>query len=103
MDDLQAYLFWLLLILKWIQKNLIDTVLSLTIGYTTKHGWNSEKKNAGKFENSAQTVKIRFRAHYSCATLHGPINFLYAHQKYSSPNDVLGKDNITLMVIQTSN
>lgn len=91
-----THLFWLLLCLKWIQKNIVDPLLDLFFGYSTKRGWRSEQESSHKYGSSAQVVKIWFRAHYSPATLHGPVNFLYTHQKYVHPREVLKSDNITL-------
>lgn len=98
-----AYLFWALLCLKWIQKNVVDKTLGLIFGYSTREGWHSDRwRKATKYESCAQVVKIWLRAHYSPATIHSPVNFLYTHQEYVHPQEVLAKDNITLQGVTAS-
>ena len=93
-----ALKFWLVLSIKWCQKNIIDFLLDLTFGTSTRDGTRNERKKRLQYENSAQLVQIWTRGAYSAASLHSPTNFVYTHEKYCHPNEVLKSDNITLMV-----
>ena len=96
--ELIAVKFWAILIAKWVQKNILDFLLNLIFGATTKYGTRKERKQRLQYENSAQKVRIWARGAYSPASLHSPDNFLYTHLNYCHPNEVLKSDNITLMV-----
>ncbi len=94
----QAVTFWILLGVKWFQKNILDPILNLTLGYSTRHGWQKEVRSCNKYETSAQRVKIWARGAYTPAGVHTPGNFLYSSIEYLNPNYVLNKDHITLQV-----
>ena len=94
----QTVLFWLISVLKWIQKFVLDPILSLIFGYTTLHGTLKEQEIRIQYEKSAQRVKILCRGAYSMGIAHFLENFLYKHVEYLHPKEVLKSDNITLMV-----
>ena len=96
--ELIAVCFWILLAVKWLQKNILDPMLERILGYSTRDGKSGEKKSREYYENSAQRVKVWARAAYSPASIHSPANFLYTHLNYCHPNEVLKWDNITLQV-----
>ena len=91
-----AFTFWFLLLLKWLQKYLLDPILLILFDKSTRSGPGPERKKRLKYETSAQRVKIWFRGSYSPAVLHSPVNFMYTHLEYLHPNEVLKRDNITL-------
>ena len=93
-----ALRFWLILFLKWVQKNYLDPLLDLFMGCTTRDGSRRERKYRLQYKWSAQRVRIWARGAYSPASIHSPANFLYTHLNYCHPNEVLKSDNITLQV-----
>ncbi len=96
--ELIALHFWLILAMKWAQKNVLDPVLDITLGSTTQKGSRRERRLAQQYEKSAQRVKIWTRGAYSSASIHSPANFVYTHLDYRHPKEVLKEDRITLMV-----
>ena len=90
--------FWIISILKWIQISILDPILKAIFGYTTLHGYTKDQLLSTSYENSAQRVKILGRGAYSVGIAHFLENFLYKHENYLHPKEVLKSDNITLMV-----
>ena len=99
----EVIIFYLVLTLKWIQSYVLDPILDLTFGFTTKFGTKTERLKSVNYAQSAQKVKIWARGAYSVGTFHSPKNFLYTHKSYFHPNEVLSKDNITLQGVVSKN
>ena len=93
-----AYIFWMILYLKWIQKHIVDLLLDLFLNVSTLYGSRLAQKERHQYKFSAQKVKIWARGSYSSASVHGLRNFLYTHMQNCHPNVVLQADNITLQV-----
>lgn len=91
--------FWVILVLKWLQRYIVDPILHCCIGYRTLKGSNKDPL-AMPYEKSAQRVKVLGRGAYSVATAHFLENFFYKHIEFIHPKEVLKSDNITLMVSQ---
>ena len=94
---------WIISILKWFQRFIVDPILSFSFGYTTLKG-SAQDPLTLQYEKSAQRVKILGRGAYSIGgTAHFLENFFYKHIEFIHPKEVLKFDNITLMVRFISN
>ena len=93
----ETLFYWCLLLLKYLQKVILDPILDYFWKYTTLKGCKEERLISKKYETSAQRVKIWTRGAYSVPTIHLLHNFLYTHVEYVHPKEVLFHDHITLM------
>ena len=90
--------FWIILVLKWLQKYIVDPILDFCLGYRTLKG-SAKNPLEMPYEKSAQRVKILGRGAYSIGAAHFLENFFYKHIEFIHPEEVLKSDNISLMVI----
>ena len=95
--------YWCLLLMKYLQRVLLDPILDYFCQYTTLKGGKKERLTCKKYETSAQRVKIWARGAYSVPTIHLLHNFLYTHLDYLHPKTVLFHDHVTLMGMDETN
>ena len=93
-----AYMYWFICAVKFVQ-DLLDGILDLLFGYTTKGGSRDERKLSENYENSAQIVDVFMAGCYSAVAPHKLRNFFYNHVKYVNPDVVLKNDNITILSV----
>ena len=60
-----ALIFWIILILKWIQKNILDKILDFTLQFSTLQGSQISRNERNHYDSSAQHVKIWARGSFT--------------------------------------
>ena len=90
-------LFYPFSVIKWIQANVIDTILMIFCGFSTIHGFKRDwEESQTCYEKSAQIVDVWGKASLSYFIFQRPENFLYTHSKYVHPNYILSGKHISL-------
>ena len=59
-----ALIFWTILILKWIQRNILDKILDFTLQFSTLEGSQISRTERHHYISSAQRVKIWARGKF---------------------------------------
>ena len=59
-----ALIFWTILMLKWIQRSILDKILDFTLQFTTLQGSQISKTERNHYISSAQRVKIWARGKF---------------------------------------
>ena len=91
-----AYFYFLLVFLKKITC-VLDIILDILFGFTITRGTRSERDMAKeRYEHSAHVVDVWFCANWSTVFRHSPNNFLFTHNSYIHPREILKDDKITL-------
>lgn len=90
-----CFAYYSLLLAKWIQANVVDTLLQAFLGFTTMYG-NVKECHHQDYEKSAHLVNVWARASYFHFAVQHLRNFFYTHSAYLNPDWVLHKPNVTL-------
>ena len=94
-----GYLYILLVGLKYLVWA-VDFLLDKLFGFTITHGTREDCRQAQEhYEHSAHVVDVWYRGNWSLVIKHTPNNFLYTHNSYVHPHEILKRDNVTLMGI----
>ncbi len=97
MDDTIKY--WCLCLAKLLLA-LVDYLADLAFGVTLAGGSKQERRDAEKYEKSAQVVKILWKAKHHVSVCSRLRHFIYKHEEYVHPEVVLRHKNMTLMSVE---
>ncbi len=95
----EAIYYWFLQLIKWGQR-LVDVLWDLLFAFTFLGGTREEREKARFYENSAQVVDVKWKAHYMDMGPSDPSNFLYVHKEYVHPERyILSRKHVTLFFL----
>ena len=79
-----ALIFWTILILKWIQRNILDKILDFTLQFSTLEGSQISRTERHHYISSAQHVKIWARGKFHKIIYHIHSQFFFSFNKIIS-------------------
>ena len=89
----------------WITKIFIyalDTILDFLTGYSITMGSREERSQSQDYNHSAHLVKIVARGGFSTILNHEAHNFLWLHQCYLHPENILLDKNVVMYAVTTT-
>ena len=80
----------------------LDTILDFLTGYSITMGSREERTQSQDYHHSAHLVKIVARGGYTTILNHEAHNFLWLHQCYLHPENILLDKNVVMYAITTT-